>query len=1441
MSKRLSEMGLGSVVSDSEKGTSFEFTENTRRGYKAMWEQLYTQKSTVAAADLISAMSGEQLTDEAKQFLQDISKNLGPEAQKIAEAAISGTGGREAQLASTIVANAKITGVNLAETSLMPKEQVSAGRMQYSIAKATGMDTSQMVSEATRAMPESLQVKHPPVLDSLMQEAEQKLSSMYQQHYGLLERYSEYSAKGAARQEISRYNNTVSALLKSTGQIEHVIKSLGEFESAVKDNIKTLKVHSEKLNDDIKVIDKRIDEYRAEYNALSVTSKDSSLTEEARASAAARMQTVSSSIKSLEQGRADILKEAEQVGILRGAEEDKLHNIANLRRTYRAIKSTPALPGKSRLGWLLGTEQVMPDGSIKRMGGLFGGGGTLDSAQEAFYQTSILTHAYWYTLGGAIDDARKYEETLSQMGGFNYAFTGTPGREGAEVMEAQSARDMFERNIRAGEWVALAPMRKLERLGGSNPLFARALGMGKVALGYGLVGGLGLKFGSHYLLGAYNWAKGAIGIDGGLTGAEAAQLSLLSGGETAAAASGASTVGSIATIGGVALAGIPVGILGYDVIQSNFGKRMDAALSRVTGREEHFASLGEYAKLASLNFFDRKARELTREGITNYLETSRFAPLRLEGRVLDSANKMWDAVPENVKKYTNALWYTNPLTVGFKVAWDAGPMMASALDKLGLSSNDPYAGMSGSQVATIEALKRGAARVPGGSITETQAINAAKYAGLFFGASNIDNKTVQKVLEVIGEKSAANTDIPTDDMVKSLLQDVAISGAPIGSASFINLAGTEADVFGMDAKGEVLRQQFSKRASDLITRFNGTQIAARLAPIYKKLMEEGKVAEANALFDRTVGFSTFGLQRSPYYFTQLFAAGGAKDFEGIFNEKRPWQTEAYRKGYALQQEITQASDEFMLGAQFTMTGRNAITGNLEYRSSFPSVGMHHVKGWLDSSTHPVRGASGKFDEFRWLGDGVEARTIQLQAQRYNLEEKYWDFRHAQELKSFNLQKKAFDLRMRELKARRDDMIRQHEIAQSSDAYDDYQRGMSHEIDLLQRQWRREDIQRNIYRASVQYGWQMDDFGKQSQRIEQQYQWQMQDFAENRQTFEMQAGWQLEDMRRAMRYASGRQRIDLRRQYERQIIMNQLSRNRMDTQEARASTIHAQNVDDLQTQIERFKQLSQWKREDAQRELERLDRIAAIQDEMWNKESEHIIEMRKLRDENYERDLGFLEEHIKQEQDSWKLKEENFKEQRKYQEDLNELNKDGRDLEMQKMIFAFTTKVRYHDQLLELQQIKDVVQQINDMFTWWMSVPPEDIIKRFPWLWVTYRSGQNVMTDEFEKRYGVNSQTGSQLPNGTPHYAPPHYSPQDTTQHGVHYTPGKAYLPQSRGVLPEAHGTSGNDKSTDQLVNINSMMLNALITIANNTGELGDKVQRVARDTIDAVFDEATYQ
>lgn len=152
-----------------------------------------------------------------------------------------------------------------------------------------------------------------------------------------------------------------------------------------------------------------------------------------------------------------------------------------------------------------------------------------------------------------------------------------------------------------------------------------------------------------------------------------------------------------------------------------------------------------------------------------------------------------------------------------------------------------------------------------------------------------------------------------------------------------------------------------------------------------------------------------------------------------------------------------------------------------------------------------------------------------------------------------------------------------------------------------------DMSRDISRQTRQ-------FGREREQMETRYQWQIQDWSYGESSNQLQYAWQIEDFDRNIRYARGRERIDLERQKGRAVVQESMRREQSETERGRMDvTIEWQR----QAQDEQEKYF----RENIEMQKERLER----EKEFYEKGRELSLERMKHEEEFYERRLVMQQE------------------------------------------------------------------------------------------------------------------------------------------------------------------------------------------------------------------------
>lgn len=310
----------------------------------------------------------------------------------------------------------------------------------------------------------------------------------------------------------------------------------------------------------------------------------------------------------------------------------------------------------------------------------------------------------------------------------------------------------------------------------------------------------------------------------------------------------------------------------------------------------------------------------------------------------------------------------------------------------------------------------------------------------------------------------------------------------------------------------------------------------------------------------------------------------------------------------------------------------------------------------------------------WSG-GRQEQEIEWQGKRLEMEERFWTKKREWQQQDFEMGQKMFDFQVRQMEYNLD---REEKYAKLSER--NYLRNY--------------EIQRKIF--DLQTGWQRDDFQKQGQRMEVRRAWQVEDFAANREAFELQSGWQLEDMQRSLRYATGRERMDIRRQMERAEIMGNFKRDQMTREESRATTQYEWSKEDLETAKARFEELRPL--QEAQMELGL---------EYWRQQKELGEEDRERRRQFAQEQIGLMKEqnalNVQQYNEKRAMDEEEFQ----FQQQINQqkLEWQEQDLEIARQRAVEDEKlIEWQREMTEAQEKYAAFTQMG--YEWTVKTVPE---------------------------------------------------------------------------------------------------------------------------------------
>lgn len=148
------------------------------------------------------------------------------------------------------------------------------------------------------------------------------------------------------------------------------------------------------------------------------------------------------------------------------------------------------------------------------------------------------------------------------------------------------------------------------------------------------------------------------------------------------------------------------------------------------------------------------------------------------------------------------------------------------------------------------------------------------------------------------------------------------------------------------------------------------------------------------------------------------------------------------------------------------------------------------------------------------------------------------------------------------------------------------------------------------------GYQRTEMGIQRSQSLRQREWQAQDLAFQRDQSDVSFGWEQEDFDRNIRYARGRERLDLIRQKNRSVISHSMQMGQMDRQE------------------DRFKEGSKWEDERFEREKKHFEKGIEFQRDEMAMQKRHFEEGRAfdkqrmdMQKDNYEKEIQWVKQTI----------------------------------------------------------------------------------------------------------------------------------------------------------------------------------------------------------------------
>lgn len=148
-----------------------------------------------------------------------------------------------------------------------------------------------------------------------------------------------------------------------------------------------------------------------------------------------------------------------------------------------------------------------------------------------------------------------------------------------------------------------------------------------------------------------------------------------------------------------------------------------------------------------------------------------------------------------------------------------------------------------------------------------------------------------------------------------------------------------------------------------------------------------------------------------------------------------------------------------------------------------------------------------------------------------------------------------------------------------------------EFGLQQRQWDRSKER------------QQKDFSLQERKMNQQYEWSVKDWTYSENQAQLGFGWQMEDMDRGIKYARGRDRIDLERQKRRAVISESMRSEHSEDQRGRIDTQFEWQKEALELQKKYYSEDKEMQEERLKKEREFYERSKQLQEERMKKERE----------------------------------------------------------------------------------------------------------------------------------------------------------------------------------------------------------------------------------------------
>jgi hypothetical protein len=154
--------------------------------------------------------------------------------------------------------------------------------------------------------------------------------------------------------------------------------------------------------------------------------------------------------------------------------------------------------------------------------------------------------------------------------------------------------------------------------------------------------------------------------------------------------------------------------------------------------------------------------------------------------------------------------------------------------------------------------------------------------------------------------------------------------------------------------------------------------------------------------------------------------------------------------------------------------------------------------------------------------------------------------------------------------------------------------------------------------AMQTAWQEQEMTISQAHARRHAEWQMQDLQYSRARSEISFGWQMEDFDRNIRYARGRERVDLMRERERAVISHAMEAGQNDREQARAREQRTWQEESFARERAHFAQTKQWQQESLNMERQHFEQHRALeaqsmqlQRQKYEQERQFIMQNREL--------------------------------------------------------------------------------------------------------------------------------------------------------------------------------------------------------------------------------------